>query len=433
MISNPLHPNRYAQTALPQTSNILPALPSAAFIALIFFVGIVFYYFSIIPNFEPSKSLEMFGNDHFWIILQYQHSSDRHHNHHILYHILAKQIRVGLWLAWSVKHPMYAFKLVSALFGALGLVFFYICLLRLWIDKGLAQLFTVLFGLLASYYYFSSTIDTYIPAVAASIVVMLFLIQCLSEDGKQHYIYLGFALGIAVLFRLDNVLLVPLALLPIALSRKVISSFFYCSIGLITGALAYLILAIQIYELSYIEFFDWVFERRIDADSKGLASVSNFNLSDFITVLKNHILYSLIFESGYRDNSGRSLFELSIIVKRVLSGCFYAITFIVILVFTHKCVKKEVQVTPLFRNVILILVVWIVSRILFYLWFNPVEPFLFTTKTVVPVWMLISLITANVIQSYSANRVNYRYLIGFWLACLVLSNVIFVATEVYQF
>ncbi len=426
---------QFSQSGPQADKQLWPELPKYVFVIFIFIAGFLLYYFSIKFSFIPVRYLEIFGNDHQWIVLQSKLSSSRHHQHHLLYHIIVRQVRALLWINSITRDPIFAFKIVSAFFGASGLVLFYFCMVKLALNQGIAQFFTLMLGLSASYFFFSATVDTYIPAVAASIVVMICLINCLTSEKQSNYVYLGFALGLAVLFRLDNVLLVPLAFIPIILSRKKLLNCAYCSIGLIVGALAYVVLAKYIYHINYVDIFDWVISlgSRVDKEEKGLAELANFNLVDFMAVIKSHFLHSFIFESGYRINGDSAAYVYGAIVKKVLTICFIAITLSVIALFAVKVARNSIKITGIYRNVILILICWIVVRISFYLWFNPVEPFVFTPSTIAPIWALIALMTAGVFESSPPSRFNFRYLLWFWLISLGSSNFIFVLAELYKF
>jgi hypothetical protein len=433
MIGNIFQVLRYPKSGARAHNQMWPELQKYVFLAFIFTAGFLLYYFSIALSFEATRFLELFGNDHQWIIQRYHASSPKHHEHHILYHIIGRSVRHGVWNHLQIRDPVIAFKLVSALFGATGLVLFYFCILKLVLIRGVAQYFTVMFGISASYFFFSSTIDTYIPAAVTSILVMIFLINCLTNEKQSNYAYLGLAMGLAVLFRLDNVLLIPLAFIPIFQSRKMMLNSAYCLLGLTMGALAYILFAKYTYNVNYVDFFDWIFAPRVDTATRHLADLENFNLQDFLVVVKNHFLHSIIFESGFHNPGDQAIFAIGATVKNILTACFVAITLSFIALFAFKIFRNSIKITDVYRNVILILICWIVVRILFYLWFNPLQPFLFTVSTIAPVWILMTLVTVSIFETNPPNPFYFRYVLHFWMASLGLANFIFVVTELYIF
>jgi hypothetical protein len=57
---------------------------------------------------------------------------------------------------------------------------------------------------MAGYWFFSATIDTYIPSLWAATVALLFALKCLRDQNLVDYGWLSLAASVAFLFRTDR-------------------------------------------------------------------------------------------------------------------------------------------------------------------------------------------------------------------------------------
>lgn len=355
---------------------------------MIFLIAFFIYSFSIPGSFNNIyENRDYFNSDGEFITRQFNKGINLTHQHHILYHVLAKTIyHFGLPLGLP-HNPIFVHKLLSVFFGALGLVFFYKCILLFTSDRRHSLLFTCLLGVSASYWFFSATIDTYIPALAFTIISFFFAIKCFMNDKSVDYILLGISTSIAILFRIDNILLLCFVWIPLLFSRKKkLNLLYFSSMLILVGIFLYMITSKFVYNIEFSNFIGWILQKRIGG---GLwATPQNFSLYNFTLLIVNHLLYSIAIPSV---NTIKNINPL--INYQSITGFLFFIYFLAMLSFLLIKVKqiiKNFKEYSLLVKVGLMSLIWLITRIVFYCWWDPADSFLFTVNSLPAIWLVYS-------------------------------------------
>lgn len=193
------------------------------------------------------------------------------HPHHILYCPLGFVILKLFRLFGYFKEGGYGvhliFQSINALFGALGVVLFFVLMKRIIKDIGLTVLVSLLFAFSYGYWNFSIHIHGIMPSCFFLIATLFLLQKSKSPYSKRNYLLIGLAHGMAILFHVSAILFLPAALISMILRIKERSVrlkailLYSLSLFLIVGV-AYSAVVLFVWHFSsWGEIYQWFFRK----------------------------------------------------------------------------------------------------------------------------------------------------------------------------
>jgi hypothetical protein len=176
----------------------------------LFIAFVAIYSVSVPGKFNTIyESRKYFDSDGEFITRQFGQGKIFTHNDHLLYHLLGKSIYKAIPALEDSEDYVTPHKAMSVFFGALGVVFFYIFGLLITKRFIISLLSALLFAGTAGWWFFSATIDTYIPCLSVSIPVLgLATLALHGRNTRLISLVIGALAGLAFLFRTDSILLV---------------------------------------------------------------------------------------------------------------------------------------------------------------------------------------------------------------------------------
>jgi hypothetical protein len=347
------------------------------------------YWLSIPLEFNLKyEGRKFFDSDGEFITRQYLQAKTFTHNNHILYHFLTAKACYALGCGGNAHTIAAVHKSFSVAFGALG-VATVLFASWWWLGRFLPALATALFlGGSASYWFFSATIDTYVPHVAIALTAVWLSLLALRSDNYRIYIALGLAIGLAFLFRTDGALCGVLAVVAIARQGTRWTKLLLCAVsGAAVGIIGYTSIAIFHYHVAPGDLVPWALGHldRPEVGSGVWGSVSNLSASSLWLVFLNTFLYSVFIpgiEATRSPDFVRHYGQLAggLLVPG-LWGCTAA--WAVISQFGASLRDREgIWLVGLAG-------IWFVPRVVFYTWWDPFDPFLFPILSLPSLLLLI--------------------------------------------
>ena len=188
------------------------------------------------------------------------------------------------------------------MFGALGVV------LMFWFGRTVtgstvsALAAALLIGGCAGYWFFSATIDTYVPNLCASILALGLALRCLRDQRVVSYAALGAAMGVAFLFRTDAFLLAVLALVILPCRAPWPRRLAACAMtGALVGGLGYALLAHGFYNVPFGHVTSWALghEGRPEVVNKQWGIAKNVTGAYVSLTAANHAVYGVLLPGLY--------------------------------------------------------------------------------------------------------------------------------------
>jgi len=352
---------------------------------LLFLLMIPVYYNSIPSRFNTVYNNRcFFDSDGEFILRQFGQNKTFTHNDHLLYHITAR------WLYTHASHlplvksnPLKIHKQLSVVAGAAGVALLFAIGLFL-TGRMLPSLMAALFtGGCAGYWFFAATIDTYLPSLVFCILSLGFFIKALQRQHLADYAGMGAAMGLAVLFRTDAVLLGTLALIALAAARRRTAGLVVCGgVFLMVGVAGYAMLANHYYGIPWLQIPAWAagHVNRPETVQAQWGTMHNFTGATLGVTALNHVLYAILIPGV---NATRTAGFLSTPATITALAIYILIAGTALL----RCVWKSRQDRLVFCS-LMAAVTWLVTRVFFYCWWDPQDPFLFAVLSL-PVWWLI--------------------------------------------
>ncbi len=393
-------------------------------LAGLLFLSLYGVYWSSVPG-EFNTVVEnrvFFDSDGEFIVRQFRAGKTFTHNDHLLYHVLAKAIyRLGN-VPGIGRDPVRIHKFLSVSFGALGISALYLFGYFLTRRHGLALLCALFIGGSAGWWFFSATIDTYIPCLFASIVALGLAMMALE---KQHWIYFalsGLFAGIAFLFRTDSALLFVLGIILITSGRDFPKRAAVMAVAVVfSGVLAYSWLAHAIYHVPWQDVPAWAAGslQRPEARSENMwGSIHNLQWEHAKLTLVNHLFYT-IFLPGLEATRVSRLHEAYTAPAGILLASYAGLLGWCVYSMVRKTFSsfRQRHYQPLFLLALALL--WFIPRIVLYTWWNPYDPFLFAVMNTPAIWLV--LLSGTAVINEQSRRPSTRVLCNAGLAVITLT------------
>ncbi len=367
---------------------VISALQISGAIAFLACIGIV-YWFSIPLDFNLKyEGRKFFDSDGEFIIRQYLQRKIFTHNNHILYHFLAAKACDALGCGDNAHAIAAVHKSFSVAFGVLGVatvLFSY----WWWLGRFLPALATALFlGGSASYWFFSASIDTYVPHVAIALITVWLSLLALRSDRHWIYIALGLAIGVAFLLRTDGALCGVLAVVAIAHKGGRWTRLLLCAVsGAAIGVIGYTLIAILHYHVAPTELVPWALGHldRPEVGSGVWGSVSNLSASSLWLIFLNTFLYSIFIPGIEATRSSDFILHYRELVGGLLVPGLWVFTAAWAVVSQFGARRRDREGMWLIG----VAGIWFVPRIVFYTWWDPFDPFLFPILSLPSLLLLI--------------------------------------------
>jgi hypothetical protein len=328
-----------------------------------------------------------FESDGAFIVRQFRQQRTFTHNDHVLYHVLART-----WHRWSGGTPADAVAphlALSIVAGALGASLLVIAGYQVASQLLPALLSAGLVGGAASYWFFASTIDTYLPSLLFSILALSLAVRCVDTQRLGSYAAMGAAAGVAFLLRTDAILLAPLIVVAVQARRGRIARVAICGLAAaLVGGGGYALLAHYAYDVPYSNAWSWATAslHRPQASLGIWASTNNLSMQTLGLTLANHLVYGVVLPGLDMTrvanvlDAGRSSSSGSMAFVAYVALCAVALVRSGILASASQGGRT--------RLLLGVAALWLLARIGFYAWWNPHDPFLFAVMSVPALWLL---------------------------------------------
>ncbi|MBL7076060.1 MAG: glycosyltransferase family 39 protein [Kiritimatiellae bacterium] len=398
-------------------------------IGVLLFIATTTVYWKSIPHSFNTiyENRRFFDSDGEFIVRQYREGKIFTHNDHLLYHILGKAVQQHSGAIPSLKGDMVrSHKALSVVAGGLGVVLFYLIGLSMTSRHVPAVLGALFAGGCAGWWFFSSTIDTYLPCVLASSAALGAAILVIKKPSLQASAALGALVGLAFLLRSDSVLLAVLGLSLLSRRENILPRIgVAAAAAIVVGVVGYFVLAHTCYGVAWGDVPQWALGalQRPEASQKQLWGLAkNLSRHNVVKVLVNHICYTAVFPqlpTTHWTNIAKAYSPPGI---AVLS--FYAVVMFAAGGYALSRIRSGIRD----RNwAVLILSVtvflWVAIRILFYSWWEPRDPFLFATMTIPAIWLMLML---GVQQAYLVHEGSRASEWGIPVALFLLTSLVWI-------
>jgi len=347
------------------------------------------------------------------------------HPHHFLYcplgFVILKLFRLFGYYTEGGYGAHLIFQGLTAIFGALGILLFLILMKRVTKDFKIAFLSSLLLAFSYGYWDFSIHILGVIPSCFFLIAALIFLQKSMTEHSASNYILMGLMHGIAILFYVSAVLVLPAILVALALSRKerrtkAKAILFYLLSSLLVVSITYLAVTFFVLNFSSLkEVFHWFFMKLKPSFAPFGYIINRWsfrpsNLLFSLATLRNTIFgnYFVINRDKLAPLTYQFLFFLSLIIKALyLSALLYFVLYFKRLWRRHA-------------TLIAMSLIWILSYALFYTFYAPGE-----TKSWTPTLIPISILMGITFLDLSERRIK-KFPIRGNIIALVTVSLLFV-------
>ncbi|OVE76028.1 hypothetical protein BVX97_02505 [bacterium E08(2017)] len=369
---------------------------NAIICACIFVVMLVVYSISIPGSFNTvSENRKYFDSDGEFITRQFRQGKIFTHNDHLLYHILGKAIYDSSDKLQANEDSVTPHKSLSVYFGALGVTFFYL-FGSLITRKPLISILCALFsGGTAGYWFFSATIDTYVPCLSVSIPVLGLAVLALKGDARNKSIAIGALAGLAFLFRTDSFLLALMGCYLLRNNKKfLINAGCALAAGVAVGLLGYAILSAACYDISMTPsaMWDWMSGSMTRPETAKQIWGQPENITPYNAALMtvNQLFYTIVIP-GLLKTRGADFY-----VRYSKGGwipfIIWLAAFAVAIFYIVKALRKKDASSIIDLPFAMILAgIWFLSRLFFYTWWDPFDPFLFAGMAMPAIWLVVLL------------------------------------------
>lgn len=312
----------------------------------------------------------IFDSDGEFIPRQFAQGKTYTHNAHLLYHVAATVLVKDAGLGIIAAH-----ELLSAVSGGLGVAVLFLAgwyWSRRWRE---ALLPALVVGVSAGYWYFSATIDTYVPHVAAASLCLFAALACLRAQSLLAYGALGAAVGVAALLRTDGVVCALLAIVALDRPREAPARLAIFGVAAaLVGVVGYALLAQAFYGVGWAHAPAWALDRAQRSSAWGNAA--NLDIASLGKTLVNHVVYAVFMPKlGLVDGQSRFLaaeFLVALWVATLASSACLLI----------RGDRRQ-------RWLLVLAAAWIAPRVVLYAWWDPHDPFLYAALSLPGLWLLL--------------------------------------------
>ena len=354
----------------------------------VFVAALAIYGVSVPASFNTVyENRRFFDSDGEFITRQYRQGRTFTHNDHLLYHVLGRVLSEA---GSGEPDPVRGHRALSVVSGAAGLA---IAFLGGWahlrrVGPSLAA--TALLGGTAGYWFFSATIDTYVPSVAMGLVALGLALSCLREPGVVRHALLGAAGGAAFLLRSDGALLAVLGAVVLARpERRRTRVAAATTAGIVVGLLGYAVIAHLAYEVAWADVPGWALghEARPETGDRW-GRRGNWTGANLAGVAVNQAVYTILLP-GLETTGDRSIGEATRHLgpwraSLVAWGVFALVVGATLVRRSISAIGQRRWELPIALG---IGVAWFVTRMLVYAWWDPYDPFLFAVMSTPLAWL----------------------------------------------
>ncbi len=146
------------------------------------------------------------------------------HSAHSPFHLLYQPVGRLFYLLWGVLGyqggAMLPMQVLNALLGALGVALFYVVLNKIVEDRFVALATSLMLAFSYSYWRYSVEAMPYVPMVLILVISLALMLRISRINSKREACLLGMANGVAALFNVGCVLLLPAVAVAIWARRK---------------------------------------------------------------------------------------------------------------------------------------------------------------------------------------------------------------------
>ena len=405
-------------TVKPKALSWLLAVP-------LFAVALVVYVNALPASFNTRyENRIFFDSDGEFIIRQFRQGSSYTHNDHLLYHVLAKAVvQLAAPAAGGEPDIVGGHLALSVFLGALGVAMLYLGGVWLGGDPRAALTSAVLLGGTAGYWFFSSTIDTYVPHLLAAMVALLLALKCLRDQRLVDYGWLGLAASVAFLFRTDAALLATLGI--VAFADRPTPSRACRRLGLCAGVVAvigfggYALLANIYYGVAMEHVFSWMLGigARPEAAKGTWGTIHNLTAHNLFLTALNHLSYAVLIPGVENTRSIRVFNHYAALGPGLVSWVASLVMGLVMAIgLAAAAARRDAEHV---RWVLVLVAAWIVPRVAFYCWWDPHDPFLFAVMSLPGVWLIAFAFAGYDGGGALSGNASYRWIFVLLLAIAV--------------
>jgi hypothetical protein len=397
----------------------------------LFLAALLVYAYSVPASFNTRyENRAFFDSDGEFITRQYRQGSTFTHNDHLLYHVLAKlAVRAAGIAADGAPDIVGGHLALSVFFGALGIATLYLGGLWLRGDARAALAAALLAGGTAGYWFFSATIDTYVPHLWAAIVALLMALKCLRDQRVADYGWLGLAASLAFLFRTDAALLATLGIVAFAdrppFARALRRLGLCAGVVAVAGFGGYALVANLEYGVAPADLFRWMlgFGARPEVAKGTWGTLANFSPGNLHLTALNHLSYAIVIPGIERTRSAAALANYAALGAGLASWLVWAAAGLAMAAaLARDAARPGARETGW---ILALAAAWIVPRIAFYCWWDPHDPFLFAVLSVPAIWLAAFAFAVRPAADARASGPRWRWILVLLLAiALWLHNAI---------
>lgn len=349
------------------------------------------YQYSVPRSFNTVyENRRFFDSDGEFIARQFNAGSTFTHNDHLLYHVVARTLHNHPHALGLGTNPVRIHMFLSSLFGALAVGLAYAAAFRLTGERLRSCAVALLCAVSAGWWFFSSTIDTYMPCMFFCLLSLALALGTFTHQSPLAHAGLGAAMGLAFLFRTDSFLLLPLGLVYLFPPNRRWRHVMACALtGLVVAAGGYALLAHSFYGVPFEAIPAWAvggMGRPEATVEQSWGQWANLTPANMALALVNQLFYTVLLP-GLSDTRNvlfwhtyqASTWATFAFVFASLSILFCRFT----LAAWRAGNKTQVQTRIVWGMVLL----WVAARTLFYCWWDPFDPFLFAVMSLPVLWV----------------------------------------------
>lgn len=383
----------------------------------LFAVSLVIFNNSIPKRFNlKPENRKYFDSDGEFITRQFREGKTFTHNDHILYHVMGKFLfdhspAVGIKQNYVTPH-----KVLSVFFGALGVMLFYVFGAMITKRQILPLVCALFAGGTAGWWFFSATIDTYIPCLSVSIPVLGCAVLCLKKESYAYSIAIGAMAGLAFLFRTDSFILMFMGIYLLKIRGNGGNHLLSVIIpGVIIGIAGYVILAHVCYGVDFnpVNMFKWAMgslQRPEAVQEKIWGKPENITPYNGALLFVNQLMYTIVIP-GLMKTRGADFY-----MRYVKGGWIPLIIYmsalaVAIYHITMRVKKNSSNDNKLPLYIVLLSATWFVTRWIFYTWWDPFDPFLFAGMAMPAIWLTLLTGFHYALETSATRKIEQ----GYWL------------------
>jgi hypothetical protein len=360
---------------------------SDALIAVVLFVTFWFVYFISVPSSFNTEyeNRRFFDSDGEFITRQFFLGETNTHNDHLLYHLLARGLH-NLTDTPPVEHydSVSQHRWISVTAGAIGIAILFLFGKRIVGSTAGSLAASLWIGGCAGWWFFSATIDTYIPHLVVAIAALGYTLLALEHQRLRYYAYLGICTGLAFLLRTDGFLLVFLGVVAFADGWKPAAQRLALCVatGAVTGLLAYAVLAHVFYGVPWADVSSWALSHtnRPAIKRHQWGNAANINRDNLSLALANQVVYTVILPGLEMTRSPN--------VMTLFQGKMQPLTALLLYLILMLAAVGRLLWHRRWWWLALVLL-WFLPRTLLFTWWDPGDPFLFACLSLPALWVLL--------------------------------------------